>query len=124
MNSVRDIITSIIDKGYFERVYIGVSVYSEAEVRGHRGGETSQNLIVESVEKGSPAEDAGIQAGDIITEVNGEKVTAYSDLTSVISKSKAGDVVTLTVSRGAETLKIEVTLGVRQQTALPAKDSN
>jgi len=56
--------------------------------------------------------------------VNGEKVTAYSDLTSVISKSKAGDVVTLTVSRGAETLKIEVTLGVRQQTALPAKDSN
>lgn len=124
MNSVRDIITSIIDKGYFERVYIGVSVYSEAEGRGHRGGETSQNLIVESVEKGSPAEDAGIQAGDIITEVNGEKVTAYSDLTSVISKSKAGDVVTLTVSRGAETLKIEVTLGVRQQTALPAKDSN
>ena len=65
-----------------------------------------------------------IQAGDIITELNGEKVTAYSDLTSVISKSKAGDVVTLTVSRGAETLKIEVTLGVRQQTALPAKDSN
>jgi serine protease Do len=124
MNSVRDIITSIIDKGYFDRVYIGVSVYSEAEDRGHRGGETSQNLIVESVEKGSPAEDAGIQAGDIITEVNGEKVTAYSDLTSVISKSKAGDVVTLTVTRGAETLKIEVTLGVRQQTALPAKDSN
>ncbi|MEE3493458.1 S1C family serine protease, partial [Ruminococcus sp.] len=124
MNSVRDIITSIIDKGYFERVYIGVSVYSEAEGRGHRGGEASQNLIVESVEKGSPAEDAGVQAGDIITELNGEKVTAYSDLTSVISKSKAGDVVTLTVSRGAETLKIEVTLGVRQQTALPAKDSN
>ena len=121
MNSVKDIITSIIEKGYIEKVYMGVTVYSESS---SRKGSSSQGLTVKSVEKDSPAEEAGIQEGDIITEVNGEKVTAYADLSSVISKSKAGDVITLTINRDGETLKIKVTLGVHKQAALPEKDSS
>ena len=121
MNSVKDIITSIIEKGYIEKVYMGVTVYSESS---SRKGSSSQGLTVKSVEKDSPAEEAGVQEGDIITEVNGEKVTAYSDLSSVISKSKAGDVITLTINRDGETLKIKVTLGVHKQAALPEKDSS
>ena len=121
MNSVKDIITSIIEKGYIEKVYMGVTVYSE---NSSRRGSSTQGLTVKSVEKDSPAEEAGVQEGDIITEVNGEKVTAYSDLSSVISKSKAGDVITLTINRDGETLKIKVTLGVHKQAALPEKDSS
>nr|AHF24810.1 serine protease [uncultured bacterium Contig1758] len=124
MNSVKDIITSIIEKGYIEKVYMGVTVYSEDSTRRGSKGSSAQGLTVKSVEKDSPAETAGVQEGDIITEVNGEKVTAYSDLSSVISKSKAGDVITLTINRDGETLKIKVTLGVHQQAALPEKDSS
>ena len=124
MNSVKDIITSIIEKGYIEKVYMGVTVYSEDSSRRGSKGSSTQGLTVKSVEKESPAETAGVQEGDIITEVNGEKVTAYSDLSSVISKSKAGDVITLTINRDGETLKIKVTLGVHQQAALPEKDSS
>ena len=100
---------------------MGVTVYSESS---SRRSTSAQGLTVKSVEKDSPAEEAGVQEGDIITEVNGEKVTAYSDLSSVISKSKAGDVITLTINRDGETLKIKVTLGVHKQAALPEKDSS
>ena len=124
MNSVYGIVTSIIEKGYIEKVYIGVSVSSNSNSRKNNSGENVQGLVVESVVKDGPAEEAGLEAGDIITALDGEKITVSSELTTMLSKHNAGDVVTLTVIRDGETLKIEVKLGVRQQAALPEKDSS
>jgi C-terminal processing protease CtpA/Prc len=81
-------------------------------------------VTVESVDKDSPAAEAGIQEGDIITELNGEKVSQATDITSFMLDAKKGDVITLTITRDGETMKIKVTLGVRQQAALPDKDSS
>lgn len=114
MNSVRDIITSIIEKGYIEKVYIGVTVYST----------NTQGVIVESVENGGPAEEAGIKSGDIIMAVGDKTISRSSDLKSALAQYKAGDSVTITINRDGETLKIKVALGVRQQAALPEKDSS
>lgn len=124
MNSVYGIVTSIIEKGYIEKVYIGVSVSSYSNSRKNNSGENVQGLVVESVVKDGPAEEAGLEAGDIITALDGEKITVSSELTTMLAKHSAGDVVTLTVIRDGETLKIEVKLGVRQQAALPEKDSS
>ena len=116
IDSVRGIITSIIENGYIEKPYIGIAVYP---VSGNRG---TVGLAIDSVEDDSPADIAGLKADDIITAVNGVKVTDSSSLSEAISQGKEGDVVTLTVYRDEEVLEIKVTLGVRQQDARAQKE--
>ncbi len=58
----------------------------------------------------SAAEKAGIKPADVITEIDGVKVTTIEELNKEKEKHKAGDNVTLTVIRGDETLKIKLTL--------------
>ena len=54
---------------------------------------------IENVEEGTPADEAGLQAYDIITEVNGERVYTNNDLISVIDQFSAGDSLELTIYR-------------------------
>ena len=51
------------------------------------------------VTDGSSAQEQGVQVGDIITEINGVRVTSYAELTAEIANCKVGDVVTLKVYR-------------------------
>lgn len=125
MNSVYASITSIIEKGYIEKTYIGVTVYAQTGSRRRDSdSQAASGLVVQSIEKDSPAEKAGLELGDVITGVDGEKVTAVSNLSSLLGQHKAGDTITITVYRDGETMKIKVTLGVRQQAALPDKGSS
>jgi len=62
--------------------------------------------------EGSPAEQAGLQAGDVIVAVNGEQITANTDLSTLILPYAPGDTITLRVLRENSTREIEVTLGV------------
>ena len=64
-NTVSNIVTSIIEKGYVEKVYIGVTVSASY---GQRGSQKVQGVTVQSVVEGSPADEAGIQKGDIILQ--------------------------------------------------------
>jgi len=65
----------------------------------------------EAVFPGSPAEQAGLQAGDIIVAINGTQVTADSDLSMLILPFSAGDTITLSVLRDSSTEEVDVTLG-------------
>ena len=60
---------------------------------------------------GTPADAAGLQAGDIITEVSGRAVVEGRDIVVLLLPFRPGDTVPLTVLRGGEELVIEVTLG-------------
>ncbi len=56
-------------------------------------------VYVSKVEEGSPAEKAGIVAGDIIVEANGTVISATTELTGIISQANEGDTVTVKVYR-------------------------
>lgn len=86
---------------------------------GPNGGTTVRRMeltpgafIIEVVPDG-PADEAGIQVGDVITSVNGEALTQESDLADIISGYAPGDSLTLEVSRLSEDqpLTLEATLG-------------
>ncbi len=62
------------------------------------------------VTKGGPAERGGIKAGDIIVELGPSKIGNLEDFDSALRKFKAGDKVPVVVKRGAERVKLEVTL--------------
>lgn len=113
ISSVRDIISSIIEKGYVEKPYIGISVYPVSSNRSDIG------LAVDSVENDSPADIAGLKADDIIIKVNGTKITDTATLTGIIAGCDEGDVLTLTVYRDDDILDIEVEIGIRRQSTSP-----
>jgi membrane-associated protease RseP (regulator of RpoE activity) len=86
---------------------------------GGRGMPFSGNVplergaIVQSVVEDSPASDAGLRSGDVITAIDGEPVEAPGALSETIGALEPGDEITLTVyrSEGEEELQIAVTLG-------------
>lgn len=120
INSVSEIIKSIIEDGYIMKPYIGVSL-SDLGSAYQRFGLTG--AVIQNVEEGSPASDAGLQQNDIITKVNGTDISGTDDLTSTISSAEDGEVLMLTVYRQGETMEIEVELSMRQQSALPETSS-
>ncbi len=61
----------------------------------------------------SPAQDAGVKTGDIITAVNGQQIESSSALSTALSSQAPGAQVTLKIVRGSQTLDIKVTLGER-----------
>ncbi|WP_150460782.1 S1C family serine protease [Nesterenkonia ebinurensis] len=66
-------------------------------------------LVVHAV-PGSPAEEGGVQEGDIIQEVEGRRIDDSINLTAIVREYAAGDTITLTVLREGEQLEIDVTL--------------
>ena len=67
-----------------------------------------------AVLKNSPADKAGLKPGDIIVEVNGEKITSKTLLSDLIQKYNAGDTVKLKIRRGGQVIVIPVTLEERK----------
>lgn len=116
INSVRSIVDSIIEKGYVAKPYIGVMVADVSDEAKSYG--TPAGAAVASVTEGGPAEQAGLQANDIITAVDGKEISGKSDLSSIIADHAAGDKLTLSVYRQGQTLTITVTIGEQTTSAL------
>ena len=117
INSVQEIVSSIIEKGYIARPYIGVSVGTVSEESQSYG--MPKGAAIRSVEEGGPAAQAGLQANDIVTAVNGETVESREGLSKAVAACKPGDKLELTVYRKGETVQITVTVGENKQEALP-----
>ena len=64
--------------------------------------------IVAEVQKGSAAEGAGIQRGDVIQRVDGRRIGSFEDLTALV-RAKGAQPITLSVYRGGETLDLTAT---------------
>lgn len=122
INSVRNIVSSIIEKGYISTPYLGVSVGNVSEESQSYG--MPEGAAIRSVEKDSPAEKAGLQANDIVTAIDGETVTGYEDLKKHIVEADVGGEMVLTVYRKGETLTITVTVGEKTQSALPETNNS
>lgn len=110
ISNVLDIIESIIEKGYVSMPYIGVTVTDASDQSSIEGA------LVAGIQSNSPAEQANLQEGDIITSVNGETISGSSDLKDKISESKVGDTLSLEVYRNGKILTIEVTVGEQNTT--------
>nr|WP_246214980.1 trypsin-like peptidase domain-containing protein [Modestobacter muralis] len=105
-NSAQRIAQEIIDTGKASHALLGVSA-STASSAGSAVGSGAQ---LATVSDGSPAADAGLQAGDVITAVGDRIVTTSTELTAAVRGSAPGDTVTLTIRRGTASSTVDVTL--------------
>lgn len=85
------------------------------ELRGQLAGyfKVEKGLLVTDVEKGGPAEKAGVQAGDVILKINGEAVESSRELRTAVGKLESGSEATLSVQRQGAPLDLKVTVGGR-----------
>jgi serine protease Do len=111
-NTVKNVADQIIKKGYVSRAYLGLrSVSITPEVAGANGLPVEWGVYVKGVDAGSPAEQAGLREGDIITEIGQDKIGADLSFTNALLHHQAGERVTLQVWRNGKTIPLEVTLG-------------
>jgi putative serine protease PepD len=109
-NTATRIAQQIIDTGSATHALLGVS----ARTSSSDGSAVGNGAKVVLVQAGSPAADAGLKVGDVVTAVGDRAVTSSTELTAAVRNSEPGDQVTLTVRRGSSDTTVEVTLAASE----------
>ena len=99
INDVKNIMESLITKGFVERPGIGIVVSTVTEAMSEAEN-VPVGAYVTSVVKGKPADKAGLKPGDIIVEANGKKISLQTELVEIVEKLKIGDELTVRAYRG------------------------
>ena len=106
INTVKDIVTSIIENGYVVKPYIGVSVETVNSDMKSYG--IPEGAVVRQINDDSPAKEAGLEVNDIVTKIDGKEITSSTDMVAAIRKCKKGDKITVTVYRQGETKELSI----------------
>lgn len=110
INDAADIANELITKGYVSgKAYMGVNIDSRYTSVYAQYYNMPEGAYVYNVESGGCAERCGLAAGDIITEVGGEPIGSYSDLSSAVKGFKAGQSTEIVVYRAGAYEKLEIT---------------
>jgi serine protease Do len=108
----KDVIADLKDDGSVERGWLGVAIQPvTADIAESLGLNNQNGALVSQPQKGAPAEDAGIRAGDIITEVNGVAIKGPRELSKTIAGIDPGSSVEITIMRGDKERTVDLTLG-------------
>jgi S1-C subfamily serine protease len=129
INTAKNIANDLITSGRVHRAYLGVVTF------GLGGGlaealdlPVQEGLLVETVEKGGPADAAGIHGGDrlvqaglqkfyiggdVIVAIDGQKVANQFDLNVILNHHRPGETVNVTVYRGGKKMEVPLKLGER-----------
>jgi S1-C subfamily serine protease len=129
INTAKSEIQSLINKGEVEHAYLGISGGDiTPELAQDLNLPVKEGVIVQEVVKGGPSDKAGIRGstkkatiegveiglgGDIITEINGQKITSMEEIVTLVEEAKPGDEFEMTLLRGGQEKKATVTLGTR-----------
>jgi serine protease Do len=107
-----DVSTQLKSAGRVQRGRIGVVIQEVSkELADSFGLGKPTGALVNGVEKGGPAEKAGVETGDIILRFDGKQVVASSDLPRIVGSTKPGSKVPMQVWRKGQTRDVSVTVG-------------
>ena len=113
-DTIRPMISELRQLGGRVRVpaFLGVNTVSlNDSTRDRLGGVSGSGAFITAVSPGTPAETAGLRAGDVITGVGDVKVTSSDELGTAIRKHKPGDSVEVRWQRGGAERSARITLG-------------
>lgn len=123
VNDVKGIIKNVLEKGVFERPYLGIRYVSLTDDYAYqynldvkRGAYiVPANGRASSIISGSPAEKAGLKEKDIITKIDGTAIDERNSLTSLVGRKSVGDEVTLTIIRDGKEQTVKIKLEAAPQ---------
>ena len=106
VNSATDVINQLKDHQKVLRPYTGINLDEQTAKRY----KLEVGVYIKSIEDFSPAEKAGLKAGDVIVKADGKSITTMDELNEIKNSHQIGDTITLTVNRNGSDKDITVTL--------------
>ena len=111
-NAASNVIDQLIKFGETKRGWLGVRIQEVTkEIADVEKLKKPEGALVASVGQGSPAEKAGIKAGDIILEFDGKKINTMKKLPNVVASTEVGKSVELKIWRNKKLISKRLTLG-------------
>ncbi len=109
--SARPIADQLVKAGRVVHSYFGASyVPLNPAISDHLGIKQIEGVVITRVTSGSPAAQAGLKQGDVVTAVDGKTLQDDSDMAQALYVRQPGDQLKLSILRGAQTVTIPVTL--------------
>jgi serine protease Do len=125
VNMAKRIYTELVAKGRVTRGWLGVSIQPlTPELAKGFGLKDAKGVLISDVISEGPAEKAGIQAGDIITEFDGKKLDGPQDLQRAVASATPGKGVPMTLWRDKSTKTVEIRIGETPDDAIALKSGN
>jgi S1-C subfamily serine protease len=112
INTAKSILEQIIGNGTVSSLYVGIKGVDVTTYEKSLGVDVSAEygvVVIEAI-KDSPATQAGLEMGDVITAIDGNKIETMADLKRQLYQYKENDVVKVTINRGGEEKTIDMTL--------------
>lgn len=109
INSTKDIYEQLIQYNKVKRPYIGIGGINLDE-KTAKANNLVIGVYVKTIEDFSAAEKAGLKIGDVVTQVDGTKITTMDELNEIKNKKQIGDILKLKINRNGKEKEITVTL--------------
>jgi serine protease Do len=115
INKVKKIVTELKRKGKIVRnVWVGFEAQQvDARIARYFGLRNVEGIIVSEVQPNSPADKAGLKIGDIIIEVNGDKINSEEDFAGILIDAGPGDILNIKFYRERKTLTVQLKIEPR-----------
>jgi serine protease Do len=115
INRVKSVLAELKRSGKIEREYwTGLEITPvDARIARYFGLDKAEGVIISDVKPGSPASKGGFKVGDIVEEINGERIIDDGTMISIVDDSRTGDVLNMNVIRDGKRLKLSLKLEKR-----------
>jgi len=112
IDDAMSVFRQIRDKGVVSRGWLGVLIQEvNRDLAESFGLKRPRGALIAEVMTGSPAEDGGLQSGDIVLEYDGDDIQLSSDLPPMVGRTPVGETARLTVLRGGKEITLDVKIG-------------
>jgi serine protease Do len=112
INQARDVMQQLITRGKVVRGWLGIVIQDVTDqLAGSFGVKEREGVLVAEVMKGSPADTAGLRAGDVVVDLSGTPIKEVPDLQRRIAAIRPGQTMKLTVIRDKKPVPITVKIG-------------
>jgi serine protease Do len=112
INLVMGVVGQLVEQGEFRRGYLGIVMDYQYDVNAAQqlGLPAMRGVLIKGVRPKSPAETAGLRAGDVLLEYNGQEVDSDSQLVQMVSLTDLKQAVPMTVWRQGRSMQLQVRL--------------
>ena len=118
VNMARQIMQQLVDHGEVKRGYLGAQLQDlNAELAEAFDLKLNHGAVVVEIAADSPAARAGLQPGDVVTQVNGRPLANAAELRTQIGLTRSGEKIDLTFLRGGASGHTTITVSTRETTA-------
>lgn len=113
--TVLDVVTELLEDGEASHPFLGVVPAPITEEVSRQLGVAREGVLALEVVGGGPAAEAGIEPGDVVVRVDGERLATPEDLLALLRRREPGDVLDAQIVRDGETFDVSVELAERRR---------